>query len=178
MLRRFQALIRSHISLHTLYTTNYLHNTYVVPNLRNFSVIQNHVQQAQKNILEDNEQYIPPNDFYPSKTTNDIIITQECAERINFINQKKGTPNRKLRVRVNGGGCQGFLVEFEMDETTNEDDKIFTLNGAQVVIDDVSLELIRGATVDFVREMSKSSFTVHSNPNATQSCSCGTSFSA
>jgi iron-sulfur cluster insertion protein len=56
--------------------------------------------------------------------------------------------------------------------------RLFTQNGAQVVIDDISLDLIKGATIDFVQEMSKSSFSVHSNPNATQSCSCGVSFAA
>ena len=57
-----------------------------------------------------------------------------------------------------------------------EDDKVFEQDGQQVVVDAVSLDLIRGSTLDFVQEMIRSSFAILNNPNAEAGCGCGSSF--
>ncbi len=55
--------------------------------------------------------------------------------------------------------------------------RIFTHNGATVLVDPISYDFVKGATIDFVQEMIKSSFAVLNNANAEKSCGCGHSFS-
>ena len=84
-----------------------------------------------------------------------------------------------LRVAVDGGGCSGFQYAFSLetsDEAIGPTDVVFERDGARVVVDDVSLAFVRGATVDYVEEMIKSSFAIVENPNAQSGCGCGTSF--
>ena len=57
-------------------------------------------------------------------------------------------------------------------------DKVFDVHGAKVVVDDISFEFVKGATLDYVEEMVKSSFAITENPNADSGCGCGSSFSA
>ena len=82
-----------------------------------------------------------------------------------------------LRVSVSGGGCSGFQYGFTFDANTTPDDHLFEKDGVTVVVDDVSLDLLNGAELDFVVDLIGSSFQVK-NPNATASCGCGASFSA
>jgi iron-sulfur cluster insertion protein len=80
-----------------------------------------------------------------------------------------------LRISVSGGGCSGFQYGFDFDEAVNEDDRLFERDGARVVIDEVSLELLKGSRIDFVEDLMGAYFKVE-NPNATSSCGCGSSF--
>ena len=81
-----------------------------------------------------------------------------------------------FRVAVNGGGCSGFQYEFSIDTHRQDDDLAFTSHGVEVVIDEMSLELVDNAELDYVQDLMGSYFAV-TNPNATASCGCGTSFS-
>jgi len=81
-----------------------------------------------------------------------------------------------FRVAVLGGGCSGFQYDFSIDQTRNDDDIVFTAHGVDVVVDDMSIELIDHAELDYVQDLMGSYFAV-TNPNATASCGCGTSFS-
>jgi iron-sulfur cluster insertion protein len=81
-----------------------------------------------------------------------------------------------LRVTVSGGGCSGYQYGFGFDSERTADDHFFEANGITVVIDDVSLDLLGGAELDFVEDLVGASFQVR-NPNATSSCGCGASFS-
>ena len=81
-----------------------------------------------------------------------------------------------LRLQVSGGGCSGFQYEFSLDADTTDEDCVFENHGAKMVIDEVSLDLLGGAEIDYVRELVGSAFRVN-NPNATSSCGCGSSFS-
>ena len=81
-----------------------------------------------------------------------------------------------LGVAVLGGGCSGFQYNFSFEEQSNDDDLLIERNGARVVVDSTSLELLKGSELDYVEEMVGSAFQVK-NPNATSSCGCGNSFS-
>ena len=96
--------------------------------------------------------------------------------------ENENEPSRViLRVAVDGGGCSGFQYAFSLetsDEAIGPTDVVFERDGARVVVDDVSLAFVRGATVDYVEEMIRSSFVIGDNPNAESGCGCGVSFAA
>ena len=81
-----------------------------------------------------------------------------------------------LRVRVDSGGCSGFQYTFDLDTEAEEGDRVFTKEDVKVVVDEVSMQFLKGATVDYTEELIKASFEVTSNPNAESSCGCGNSF--
>lgn len=64
-----------------------------------------------------------------------------------------------------------------MVEDLSENEKIFEKEGAEIIVDDTTLEFISGSTIEFKQEMIKQGFEVVANPNAEAGCSCGTSFS-
>ena len=81
-----------------------------------------------------------------------------------------------FRVAVLGGGCSGFQYDFSIDKNRQDDDLVFVVHDVEVVVDEMSLELIDHAELDYVEDLMGSYFAVI-NPNATASCGCGTSFS-
>lgn len=108
------------------------------------------------------------------ESLDDFSISESAAKRISSLAaQEGGRP--MLRISVSGGGCSGFQYGFDFDETVNEDDRLFERNGARVVIDEVSLELLKGSEIDFVEDLMGAYFKVE-NPNASSSCGCGSSF--
>jgi iron-sulfur cluster insertion protein len=108
-----------------------------------------------------------------------VTISDAAARRLaEVVAAEPGAPGAKmsLRISVSGGGCAGFQYGFTLDAVRNDDDIVFERDGVAVVIDGVSLDLLGGAQVDFVEDLSGASFLVR-NPNATSSCGCGNSFS-
>ncbi|CAI7927820.1 unnamed protein product [Closterium sp. NIES-54] len=83
-----------------------------------------------------------------------------------------------LRLTVEGGGCSGFQYIFTLDDKVTAEDSVFERDGVRLVVDNVSLLFVDGATVDFTDELIRSSFQVISNPNSASSCGCGASFTA
>ncbi len=112
---------------------------------------------------------------WTQRKTMDVIVTERAAKRINEIiaNEAHGT---KLRVSVEGGGCSGFQYKFDLVKDTKDDDLLIERDGAQVVIDPISVGFLRGSEIDFVDDLIGAAFQVR-NPNAVASCGCGTSFS-
>jgi iron-sulfur cluster insertion protein len=108
-------------------------------------------------------------------TETAFSVSESAARRIAFLAAKEAKPVM-MRVAVLGGGCSGFQYNFSFEEQSNEDDLLIERDGATVVVDSTSLELLKGSELDFVEEMVGSAFQVK-NPNATSSCGCGNSFS-
>ena len=105
----------------------------------------------------------------------DITISDSAAQRISELVAGEGDARLMLRVSITGGGCSGFQYGFSLDGTRNDDDRLFEQGGIKVVVDQVSLDYIRGAELDFVEEMIGSYFSLK-NPNASSTCGCGSSF--
>jgi len=105
-----------------------------------------------------------------------IIITDSAARRIAALKAQEEAGDAFLRIAVSGGGCSGFQYGLTFDEDTNPDDVVFEQGGVRVVVDDVSLDLLNGAAIDFVEDLMGASFQIR-NPNAASSCGCGNSFS-
>ena len=106
--------------------------------------------------------------------SNDFKLSKIASNRIKFLLIDE--EDSFFRISVLGGGCSGFQYNFSFDSNPNKDDLIFKDHGVTFLIDKVSLDFIKGSTLDYVSELSGSFFNII-NPNATANCGCGTSFS-
>jgi len=106
---------------------------------------------------------------------SNISMSQSAAKQINVIMAKQAC-GKFLRVAVNGGGCSGFQYAFDFADVPNDDDLILELDGARIVIDEISQEFLKDSQIDYVHELIGAAFKIH-NPNAKAACGCGTSFS-
>ncbi len=105
-----------------------------------------------------------------------IKISDNAAKQIGKIISDEGhTAETHLRVTVKRGGCSGFSYKLDFDKNTNDKDKIFADHGVSLVVDNQSLLYIIGMTLDFEGGLNGQGF-VFSNPNATKTCGCGSSF--
>lgn len=107
--------------------------------------------------------------------TSDIQLTPAAAARVAAIAARQGKP-AILRLAVDGGGCAGFQYRFGLAERVESDDTAAEQDGVTLVVDEISLDLVRGSAVDFVESLGGAAFQVR-NPNAASGCGCGTSFS-
>jgi len=107
---------------------------------------------------------------------NKIIITENAAKQIQQLINNENADKSYFRIRVDGGGCAGFQYNFTFTDVKESEDYIFNTNNIKVIIDDISLNMIKGSTLDYEKELIGSSFKIK-NPQATSSCGCGTSFS-
>jgi iron-sulfur cluster insertion protein len=105
-----------------------------------------------------------------------IVVTASAARRIAVLREQEEAQGAFLRIAVSGGGCSGFQYGLSFDDQRNPDDFVFEKDGVAVVVDEVSLDLLQGAEVDFVEDLMGASFQIK-NPNAASSCGCGNSFS-
>jgi iron-sulfur cluster assembly accessory protein len=105
---------------------------------------------------------------------NKIEITDNAQEHIATVLKKDSA--KYFRITVLGGGCAGFQYKFDFENLKNEDDILIHNEKIDVIIDETSMELIQNSKIDYVHELIGSSFKI-TNPQATSSCGCGTSFS-
>ncbi|HYI64150.1 MAG TPA: iron-sulfur cluster assembly accessory protein [Allosphingosinicella sp.] len=106
---------------------------------------------------------------------SEIALSPSAAARVAAIAARQDKP-AILRLSVDGGGCAGFQYRFGLAEDIEREDVTAVRDGVTLVVDPVSLDLVRGAVVDFVESLGGSAFQV-TNPNAASGCGCGTSFS-
>ena len=124
-----------------------------------------------------------------------IKITPRAAHRLRAISETDGNPKLALRVSVESGGCHGFqylMSLVNVDDIDGEEDTLFENEDAvgasdsksavregykaKVVMDEPSLDLLQGSSIDYSMELIGSQFKVVGIPGATSSCGCGTSF--
>ena len=104
-----------------------------------------------------------------------IRLTTSAAKRVAWIAERQRKP-AILRLAVDGGGCAGFTYKFELAEAAEDADSVSETDGVKLVVDPVSLGLVKGSAVDFVEDLGGATFRV-TNPNAQSGCGCGSSFS-
>ena len=104
-----------------------------------------------------------------------ISLTENAAKRVAWIAERQHKP-AILRLAVDGGGCAGFTYKFELADAADAEDSVAETDGVKLVVDPVSLDLVRGSAVDFVEDLGGAAFRV-TNPNAASGCGCGSSFS-
>jgi iron-sulfur cluster insertion protein len=104
-----------------------------------------------------------------------ISLTTSAARRVAWIAERQDKP-AILRLAVDGGGCAGFTYKFELAPEAEDDDAVAETEGVKLVVDPVSLDLVKGSAVDFVEDLGGAAFKV-TNPQVQSGCGCGSSFS-
>ncbi|KAG2181687.1 hypothetical protein INT44_008502 [Umbelopsis vinacea] len=112
----------------------------------------------------------------PAEQKNGLVISDRAIQQLKFMSDRDKDPEQMLRVMVDSGGCHGYQNKLDLTSKAEEDDIVFEKDGARVVIDEVSLQFLRGSTVDFVEELIGSTFQVVANPNAKHTCGCNISY--
>lgn len=105
-----------------------------------------------------------------------ITITSSAAKRVAELLQKNPSENG-LRIYIEGGGCSGMQYGFSFENVANEDDAIIEKDGVKFYIDSISAQYLENAEIDYVEDIMSAAFQI-TNPNATTTCGCGSSFSA
>ena len=105
-----------------------------------------------------------------------LTLTPAAAGKVKELLVEEGRDDIALRVAVQPGGCSGLIYQLYFDERYLDGDKTVDFDGVEVIIDDMSVPYLDGASIDFEDTIQKQGFTID-NPNAGSSCACGDSFS-
>ena len=106
-----------------------------------------------------------------------IEISETAAHKIRSLMAKQGISEGGLRVGVKGGGCSGLSYIFGWEKVPRLGDEVFEGHGAKIFVDRKSLMFLKGTTLDYDKALLTQGFVFH-NPNAKQTCGCGSSFGA
>lgn len=110
-------------------------------------------------------------------TQNPIVtLTDAAAEKIKGMMAKENKVGYALRFGVTTGGCAGLSYEMKFQKNPYDNDISFEQKGLTVIVNQESVEFVKGVQIDYVDTLRESGFK-YSNPNAKSSCGCGTSFS-
>ncbi len=104
-----------------------------------------------------------------------VMLTDNAAKRIAYLLSNE-TPDTKLRISVDGGGCSGFQYKYDLVQKIEAGDLVLEKANAIVLIDEISKSFIEGCTIDYVETLGDANFEIR-NPKATTKCGCGNSFS-
>lgn len=107
--------------------------------------------------------------------THDVSISDAAREKVRSLLAQEGRDDLKLRIAVQPGGCSGLIYQLFFDERALDGDAVRDFEGVQVVVDQMSVPYLNGASIDFEDTIQKQGFTID-NPNAQGSCACGDSF--
>jgi iron-sulfur cluster assembly protein/iron-sulfur cluster insertion protein len=110
------------------------------------------------------------------KRPSPITLTDAATTKVAALLAEEGNDELALRVAVRPGGCSGYSYEMFFDSELAGDDVVREFGGVKVVVDPASADLIKGATLDYNDGLQGAGFHI-SNPNATRTCGCGSSFS-
>ncbi|PKI85103.1 hypothetical protein MVES_000778 [Malassezia vespertilionis] len=103
-----------------------------------------------------------------------VNMTERAVQKILSVSEAENDSEIALRIIVEPGGCHGYVYHLEITSGYEEDDFVFVDKGARLVVDSVSLGLVKGSVVDYVTELIGSQFAIKDNPQAKGSgCGCG-----
>jgi iron-sulfur cluster assembly accessory protein len=117
--------------------------------------------------------------------TSTISLSTAASDAIKNILTERNLEGYALRVYVSGGGCCGVNFGMALDNNIRDVDTIFEVNAVKVVVDEVSIDYLRGATIDFVNDpvrgagfaVDSPSASSHSHEHGEDACACGGSCS-
>jgi len=104
-----------------------------------------------------------------------VTLSDVAADKVRSLLEQEGRDDLRLRVAVQPGGCSGLIYQLYFDERLLDGDTTADFGGVEVVVDQMSVPYLDGASIDFEDTIQKQGFTID-NPNAGGSCACGDSF--
>lgn len=104
-----------------------------------------------------------------------VSLTPTAVQAVRDLLAKRNLDGYALRVFISGGGCSGFQYGMALEQNIRDEDLIYDYGDVKLVVDEVSINYLRGATVDYIEDVMGSGFKIE-NPNAISSCGCGSSF--
>jgi len=111
------------------------------------------------------------------KKPDPIVLTDTARKKVaDLLAQESAESPLVLRVAVRPGGCSGYSYEMFFDPEAADDDVISTYGDVTVAVDTASAQLLKGSTLDYNDGLNDAGFHI-SNPNASRTCGCGSSFS-
>lgn len=114
----------------------------------------------------------------PERTlTQPVTLTKPAADALRELMTQKNLPGYALRLFISGGGCSGYQYGLALDSNIRSEDVVSEVEGIKLIVDEVSIKYLQGATVDYVEGITSSGFKII-NPNAASLCSCGQSFNS
>lgn len=128
-------------------------------------------------------------EHYPSSMSSDfdhqalqrealsLTLTETAIQQVKVLLARNNREGHGLRVSVADGGCSGFSYKLDFAKEKEPGDLILELGNLKVYVDSKSVPQLKGTTIDYVTSLYGGGFKF-SNPNASGTCGCGTSFSA
>jgi len=104
-----------------------------------------------------------------------VTLTEAAAEKVQGLLAQEDNKDLSLRVFVSGGGCSGFEYGFTFDDDVKDNDTVVENYGVKLLVDQMSLDMLDGAEIDYKTSLQGESFVIK-NPNAASTCGCGKSF--
>jgi iron-sulfur cluster assembly accessory protein len=106
-----------------------------------------------------------------------VAFTDKAVEMVRAAIEQEGLAGHGIRVGVAGGGCSGFQYTMDFENDPKDGDVVLDQNGLKLFVDPMSAMYLQGVTVDYVQGLQGAGFKFI-NPNAKNTCGCGSSFSA
>ena len=110
------------------------------------------------------------------KRPSPVTLSDAAQSKVAALLEQEGNAELALRVAVRPGGCSGYSYEMFFDSDIADDDIVREHGAVRVVVDPASAELLKGSTLDYTDGLQDAGFHI-TNPNATRTCGCGSSFS-
>jgi iron-sulfur cluster assembly protein len=107
----------------------------------------------------------------------DLKLTDSAVGQVKHLLARDKREGHGLRVSVSDGGCSGYSYKLDFEKEEKSGDVVLRFDDLKVFVDPQSVNYLRGTIIDFTSGLYGGGFKF-SNPNATGTCGCGTSFSA
>lgn len=109
------------------------------------------------------------------KNSLNLVLTNEAIEQVKHLLDRDNRKGMGLRVAVANGGCSGHSYKLDFADTANSNDHVLEQDQLKIYVDGESAPYLEGMVIDFTKSLHGGGFKF-TNPNATATCGCGTSF--
>jgi iron-sulfur cluster insertion protein len=112
----------------------------------------------------------------PAEPASPLTLTPKAVEMVKDAMSRENLAGYGIRIGVVGGGCSGFQYSMDFENAEKDGDSVYEQGGIKLFVDPMSSMYLHGVTVDYVVGLQGAGFKF-TNPNARNTCGCGSSFS-